>query len=271
MSKRWRSVPLRTHRPGPQSIRTTNVRRHTQADDEDEYAIVGHMGEGARPPWAEPPWADEDEEPEPGQTPVRQRTTADSTDLVYTGRGTLGSVTRRYTDTRGNTVIEQGKTRYVLHTEPEPGRPRFRSKRRGRGLAVFGLGMLVMIALVTAASAISQHQQAAAEMQAFNQPIITEAFYVVGHNHDSASRPSYFEFINLQGRVLIIELPAGDPAKAMVYTGPQILGESAYTQQVTGEFRDLNGDGRVDLIVTVGGQQQMILLNTGTKFVPQQP
>ncbi len=265
MSKRWHSVPLRTHRPGPQPIRTTNVQRHAQADD-DEYAIVGHMGEGARPPWA-----DEDEEAEPGQTPAWQRTTADSTDLVYTGRGALGSVTRRYTDTRGNTVIEQGQTRYVLHTEPEPGRLRSRSKRRVGGLAVFGLGMLVMIALVTAASAISQHQQAAAEMQAFNQPVITEQFHVVGHNHDSASSPSYFEFINLQGRVLIVELPAGDASKAMIYTGPQILGQQAYTQQITGAFEDVNGDGRVDLVVSVGNQQQMTFLNTGTKFVPQQP
>lgn len=257
MSKRWHSVPLRTHRAPQPPTRTTNAKRPVQADmDEDGYAVVGHMRKGARTGWT-----DEDEEQDR------------RTNLIYTGNGPLGRVTRRYTDQHGNTVIEQGRQRYILHTEQGPGRGRLRPARRRRisGVFIFGLGMLVMIALLTAGSVLYQHQQAAASQAAFNQPVITEQFAVVGHNHDSAARPSYFEFINLQGHVLIVELPAGDPAKAMIYTGPQILGDNAYTQQVSGEFRDVNGDGRVDLIVSIGGQQKITYLNNGTKFVPQQP
>lgn len=258
MSKRWHSVPLRRHRPVQQPLRTQAAQRHACADeDEDEDAVRG----GARPGFA-----DEDDEQDRRTTPTRQRKT-DATSLIYTGPGNLGSVTRRYTDQHGNTVIEQGRRRYVLHTEQ--GRPRSRSgRRRINGLFVFGLGMLVMIALMTAGSAISRHQQEADQQAAFAHPLITEQFAVVGHNDDSASRPSFFEFINLQGRVLIVELPAGDPAKALIYTGPQILGQQAYTQQITGTFEDVNGDGRVDLLVSVGDQQQITFLNTGTKFVP---
>lgn len=267
MSKRWHSVPLRTHRARKPPARTTNA-HPAQADVEESYTVIGHMGDGARPQWAE----EEEEQdrrttPQPGASARASARTTDSADLIYTGRPPLGSVTRRYTDARGNTIVEQGDRRYVLHTEQ--GRPRSRkARRRVSGLFVFGLGMLVMVVLLTLVVAIYQHQQAAEEQAAFEQPIITEAFHVVGHNHDSAARPSYFEFINLQGRVLIVELPAGDPAKAMIYTGPQVLGQSAYTQQVTGDFRDVNGDGRVDLIVSIGGQQ-ITFLNTGTKFVPQ--
>jgi hypothetical protein len=273
MSKRWHSVPLRAHR-APQPIRTTHA--HPAQADEDEDAIIGHMGDGARPQWAEQE-QEQDRRPLPASSARARTRTTDSADLLYTGRPPLGSVTRRYTDQHGNTVIEQGRQRYVLHTEQGwrvteqgPGRPRPRkARRRVSGLFVFGLGMLVMVVLLTLVVAIYQHQQAAEEQAAFEQPIITEQFQVVGHNHDSVARPSYFEFINLQGRVLIIELPAGDPAKAMIYTGPQILGQSAYNQQITGEFRDINGDGRIDLIVSIGGQQ-ITFLNNGTKFVPQQ-
>src|SRR5579883_1781664 len=103
MSKRWHSVPLRTHRARQQAA---------QPDDNDD-AIVGHMGEGARPCFAE-----EEEEQDRRTTPApKTRNTADSADLIYTGRPPLLSVARRYTDPRGNTIIEQGGRRYILHTE----------------------------------------------------------------------------------------------------------------------------------------------------------
>ena len=127
-----------------------------------------------------------------------------------------------------------------------------------------------MIAIFFAIQTIVQHQQSAAQQQAFAQPITTEQFAVVGHNNDSAKHKSYFEFINLQGYIIIIELPAGDARHAIIYTSGQILGQDAYTQQVTATFEDVNGDGRVDMIVTVG-DQSITFLNNGQKFVPPQP
>src|SRR2546423_320693 len=48
--------------------------------------------------------------------------------------------TRRYVDTRGNQVIEQGKKRIVIHDEPPP-------KRKTHWLLILGIGMLLMLGL----------------------------------------------------------------------------------------------------------------------------
>lgn len=174
------------------------------------------------------------------------------------------SSTRRYRDTEGNEIIQQGNRRYVMHVE-QPGYP----KRRFGGVAIFGLGMIVMVLLFFIALAIHQNQQSAAQQDAFNSPAMTEQFHIVGHNNDSTEYPSYFEFINMRGRVLIVELPAGDPSKALIYTGPQILGDDAYTRQITATFEDVNGDGRVDMVIHIGDEQTITFLNNGYKFVPQ--
>src|SRR5438067_13684532 len=48
--------------------------------------------------------------------------------------------TRRYVDTRGNQVIQQGNKRIVIHDEPPP-------KRRVHWLLILGIGMMLMLGL----------------------------------------------------------------------------------------------------------------------------
>src|SRR6266567_2356977 len=47
---------------------------------------------------------------------------------------------RRYVDTRGNQVIQQGNRRIVIHQEPPP-------KRKVHWLLILGIGMLLMLGL----------------------------------------------------------------------------------------------------------------------------
>ncbi len=91
---------------------------------------------------------------------------------------------------------------------------------------------------------------------------------VVGHD-DSTSHPTHFIFLNLKGRVVIIELPGGKVAQARIYNGPAIIGANPDQIPVTAQFQDVNGDGKIDLIVYVG-TQQFTYINDGTKFTPQQ-
>ncbi len=91
---------------------------------------------------------------------------------------------------------------------------------------------------------------------------------VVGHQ-DSTDHPSHFIFLNLNGHVLIIELPAGDSSHAKIYQGPTLITDNASSVPVTGEFKDVNGDGKIDMIVHIG-DQRIIYLNDGTQFKLQQ-
>lgn len=62
-------------------------------------------------------------------------------DLDYPGERTrMPTSARRYVDTRGNRVIEQGNRRLVIHDEPPP-----KHRRRPHWLALPGIGMILML------------------------------------------------------------------------------------------------------------------------------
>ena len=90
---------------------------------------------------------------------------------------------------------------------------------------------------------------------------------IVGHR-DSTDHPSHFIFLNLNGHVIVTEFPGGDITHAKIYSGPQIFADNAPSVPVTGEFKDVNGDGKIDMIVHIQ-DQRIIYLNDGTQFKPQ--
>src|SRR5260370_11803390 len=91
---------------------------------------------------------------------------------------------------------------------------------------------------------------------------------VVGHG-DSPMHLSHFIFENLNAHVVIIEIQGGDISRTRIYGGIPILGDNAAGIPVTGEFKDVNGDGKVDMIAHVGNES-FVYLNDGTQFKPQQ-
>ena len=92
---------------------------------------------------------------------------------------------------------------------------------------------------------------------------------VVGHD-DSPAHPSHFLALNLNRHILVIELPAGDPSKARIYSGPVLLGQGQELTPVTLSFQDVNGDGKPDLLVWVG-DTHVVFLNDGGGFRPARP
>jgi hypothetical protein len=158
-------------------------------------------------------------------------------------------------------TIQQGNRRIVFHPEPPPRR------FTAHWLFFVGVGMLVSIALWVGLQLLgtwwSQHQLDAT----YGTPRTYQADTVVGHA-DSTEHPTHFIFLNLKGRVVIIELPGGNVAHARIYNGPVIVGDNPAQIPATADFQDVNGDGKIDLIVHLGNQQ-FTYINDGAQFKPQ--
>jgi len=172
----------------------------------------------------------------------------------------LPTSTRRYVDTRGNQVIQQGNKRIVIHDEPPP-------KKRSHWPLFVAIGMLTMVALWFLIQLLGiwwTNQQLNATYQ---YPRMYQADEIVGHS-DSTDHPTHFIFENLRGQVIIIELPGGDYAHARIYKGPTLFSDNADQTPVTAEFKDVNGDGKVDIVLHIQ-DQRLVFFNTGSGFKAQ--
>ena len=79
--------------------------------------------------------------------------------------------------------------------------------------------------------------------------------------HDEANGvPSHFVAMNLERRVVIMELPGGDAAKARTITGPYLFGAGEDLTPVQLRFEDVNADRRPDMLVSVK-QEEMVYIN----------
>lgn len=143
------------------------------------------------------------------------------------------------------------------------------TKRRRAPLLALGMGMVLMLALVVCLSMFGSWWQQHQNDVTYGRPRTYQVDAVVGHQ-DSVSRPSHFIFMNFNRHVIIVEFPGGDTAHALIYTGPTLLGDGGDLIPVTGEFHDVNGDGRPDMIVHIQ-DQTIVFINDGAKFRPLQP
>jgi len=179
-------------------------------------------------------------------------------DSYYVTRQPTSAV--RYTQPKQQ-VYQQGNRRIVVHNEPLPARKLHWS-------FILGTGMLFMLALwVFGSYALSWWQNHELDTT-YGMPRTYQTDQVVGHA-DSAEHPTHFIAVNLNSRITIIEIPGGNSAHARIYSGPTLFSDNGDTIPVTLEFYDVNGDGKIDMIVHVG-DQKIVYLNDGTQFKPQQ-
>ncbi len=130
-------------------------------------------------------------------------------------------------------------------------------------------GMLLMILLVLGVNAFSSWLQVFRNDLTYGRPRTYQFNAVVGHN-DSPSSPTHFIILNLNRHIEIIEFPGGDTTHARIYAGPVLFGDGQDLTPVTGTVKDVNGDGKPDLILYIQ-DQVVVFINTGTEFRPLQP
>ena len=129
------------------------------------------------------------------------------------------------------------------------------------------IGMVAAILLVMVCTAFSSWWHTYQDDLHYGRPRTYQMDAVVGHG-DSAAHPTHFIFLNLNRHIEITEIDGGDPPHTHIYQGPVLFGDGQDLTPVTGEIRDVNHDGKPDLIVHIQ-DQQIVYLNNGTIFVPQ--
>jgi hypothetical protein len=170
----------------------------------------------------------------------------------------------RFTDEYGNEVLRQGNRQLVFHKMKQP--------HRLHWLFFIGIGMAIALVLFFGWQWIATSIQTNNMNSTYGMPRTYQIDAVVGHG-DSAVHPSHFIFQNLAGHIIVIELPGGNIKNAHIYGGPTIYTANAAQVPVTGRFEDVNGDGRPDMILSIGTGtatvQTITWLNNGSLFVPQ--
>jgi hypothetical protein len=193
----------------------------------------------------------------------------------------------RYTTAPPSPVIKNGNRRYVIHNTPPPQLrriaqpqdddeedeplPRPRHRRRAHWSLIFGVGMVAMLALWVAGSIALHWWQVTQDDWHYGRPRTFQIDAVVGHNNDSVSSPSHFIAINYRAHIQVIEFPAGDTTKAKIYQGLPLYGEGQDLAVVTLAFKDINSDGRPDMIIIVNRATHIAYINDSGQFRPLKP
>lgn len=141
--------------------------------------------------------------------------------------------------------------------------------RRFHWLVFVGLAMMVVLVAWMLISMFMSWWQVTQDDIHYGRPRTYQTEQVVGHN-DSTGNPSHFIALNLNRHIEIIEFPGGDATKARIYVGPVLIGQGQDLAVVTLTFKDVNGDGKPDMVVNVQ-DSRFVFINENNTFRPARP
>lgn len=153
------------------------------------------------------------------------------------------------------------------------------SRRHLHPLLYLGVGMIAMFALLLVLSLVVSWWNTTMDDLHYGRPRTFQVDAVVGHG-DSSATPSHFLALNYNGRVEVIEFPAGDASRARIYIGPQLYGAGADLVPVTVSFVDVSGHHQPDMLVQLhfkgwfgfsASEQQLVYINEQGSFRPARP
>ena len=93
----------------------------------------------------------------------------------------------------------------------------------------------------------------------YGRPRTVQATAFVGHD-ETNGLPSHFVAMNMERRVVILEMPGGDASKTRTIVGPYLFGAGEDLTPVLLRFADVNADQRLDMLVNVK-QEEMVYIN----------
>jgi hypothetical protein len=155
-------------------------------------------------------------------------------------------------------VMQRGKRRIVIHPEPPP--------RKWHWSVYVGSALFIMVMGYLLVAMLGVWWQGKQDDWTYGNPRTYQTDINVGHG----SGASHFIAVNLDGTIQVIEIPGNDASKAHIYSITTLPAGSGAVP-VTLSFKDINGDGKLDMLVTIGEsnsqQYTVFLFNNGTTFV----
>jgi hypothetical protein len=128
------------------------------------------------------------------------------------------------------------------------------------GVALMGITLTMMVTLI-----VPPFFQRWNDERVYGFPRTYQVDENVGHG--TPKNPlSHFIFLNNKGEIEVIEI-SGDPddLHPHLYVVTRVTGDMAASYPVTASFVDVNGDGKVDIEITVNNTL-FLLYNDGTEF-----
>jgi hypothetical protein len=132
-----------------------------------------------------------------------------------------------------------------------------------------GLAMFIMLFGWVALTALGNWWQTTLDDWHYGRPRTFQTDQNVGHFNYA----SHFVALNLNGKIEVIETQPQNPNQQQS-THMYIVATLTTDQDlapVTLRFEDLNGDGKLDMLVFVGNTLQIPLYNNGVSFQSQPP
>jgi hypothetical protein len=186
------------------------------------------------------------------QYPMQVDDVDDVPDNYYPQRRPSSAI--RYTTTEGHQVIERGNKRIVIHDEPPP-------RRKVHWSLIFGIGMVSMLVLWLIGTTALNFWSVTQDDLHYGRPRTFQIDQRVGHSDDTT--PSHFIAVNLNRHIEVIEFPGGDATHAKVYFAMTLVGDGQDLAVVSLAFKDVNGDGKPDMIVTVNDTHAVFINDNG--------
>lgn len=197
----------------------------------------------------------------PGRTLVRERSSRPEARMS----AVRISAQDRKTTARG----KQRPPRPRRGTTGPQEQPTVASTRRPRPLFFVVLGLFLTVLLWIGLTQLIAWGSGVLDLVRYGNPRTYQVDAVVGQG-DSAQHPSHFLALNLHDQVVIIEFPAGNPARAREFLLPGILGANAEQVVVTLRFLDVAHNGSPDMIIDAGSVRTFLVNASGT-FRPPTP
>lgn len=170
---------------------------------------------------------------------------------------------------RQKLMTRQLQARPTRKIAPEPAPSKVHNLKNMHWLFLIGLGMMAALILWIIGSAVLAWGIQRYNDFRYGNPRTYQVDQVVGQGGDSPAHPSHFIAINENHQAIIIELRANDPAKAITYT-TAIYNDNGEAP-ITLEFRDVTGDGKIDMIIhihSLSQEQVAVFINHGDQFIP---
>lgn len=245
-----------THRPSS-TIRNTTAEPQRHQDTRDPYLIEKHTEDDFTAPVTRLSIPDEDQRRRMS-VPASRPTELDDEEGDYFTPTRTPTSARRYPTKDGKEIFRQGDKQLEIHR----GLPS--QKRRISWAWGTVIGMALMLLMFLAGNWVLSAWNGYQMNQTYGMPRTYQVDQVVGH-HDSPDHPSHFIFENLNGRCFFIEFPGGQVSLGRIFYGPTLITADPGQWPVTATFRDVNGDGKIDVVMLVDNES-IVYLNTGDTF-----